>query len=212
MLPSPLAKPYPLPYAPRPMKTLAFVGLASTFILMAAGCPGEEGEVCFKDGDCSSGLICCKTTTSVTARGRCYASADSCGVVARPDSSTDTGAGDADTDASTDAATDTSTDAPADTAPPMDATMPCDPTMDECGDGYCSLASCGDSVGQCMDRPLRCDGVLDPVCGCDGRTYTSECEASRTGISIDHTGECGTAPDATVMDAGPDATDASTGG
>jgi hypothetical protein len=188
------------------MKTLPFVVLASTFALMAAGCPGEEGEVCFEDGDCSSGLVCCKTTASATARGRCYPTTESCSVAPRPDASTDTGV-----DGATDSAVDAPADAPADSTP-MDATMPCDPTADECGMGYCRVANCGDSMGECVERPLRCDGVLEPVCGCDGRTYTSDCEAGRSGMSVDYEGSCGSPPDTGVMDAGSDASDAASSG
>jgi hypothetical protein len=94
----------------------------------------------------------------------------------------------------------------------MDATMPCDPTADECGEGYCRVADCGDSMGECVDRPLRCDGVLEPVCGCDARTYTSACEAGRSGMSVDYEAACGSTPDTGVMDAGTDASDAASSG
>ncbi len=65
-------------------------------------------------------------------------------------------------------------------------------------------------MGECVERPLSCDGVLDPVCGCDGRTYTSACEAAGSGVSVDHTGTCDSTADTGVMDAGSDAGDAST--
>jgi hypothetical protein len=181
------------------MSTLRFQLLAFSLAFIATGCTGSDGDVCFEDGDCSSGLVCCKTTASATARGRCLPVEDRCSVAPRPD------AGDTSTGDAGDAATDAPVDAPADTTPPMDATMPCDPAMDECGMRYCRLASCSDAVGQCVERPASCDGVLDPTCGCDSRTYTSACEANRAGESVDHAGACGSPTDSGVMDTGSDA-------
>ncbi|MCO6438047.1 MAG: hypothetical protein J5J06_13220 [Phycisphaerae bacterium] len=36
----------------------------------------------------------------------------------------------------------------------------------------------------------NCLAVYDPVCGCDGVTYSNECEAICAGVSIAHPGEC----------------------
>jgi hypothetical protein len=53
---------------------------------------------------------------------------------------------------------------------------------------------CGfpDSTGVCTPRGRACDAVLQPVCGCDTKTYGNECEAHVAGVSIAKRGECPT--------------------
>jgi hypothetical protein len=53
--------------------------------------------------------------------------------------------------------------------------------------GTCDVV---DDLGVCVDPPDLCPPVLDPVCGCDGRTYGNDCEALRAGAQIDHRGAC----------------------
>lgn len=65
-------------------------------------------------------------------------------------------------------------------------------------DEYCRYEPadmCGraDATGTCTKVPkgVACDAIYAPVCGCDGKTYSSECVATLAGVSVDHTGECG---------------------
>jgi len=47
--------------------------------------------------------------------------------------------------------------------------------------------------GWCVEIPVECDifpDPLQPVCGCDGKTYNSDCERQQAGIWLNHYGPC----------------------
>ncbi len=74
---------------------------------------------------------------------------------------------------------------------------------DSCKEGdFCSFtpeAQCGtEQAGTCQARPDGCDGYYEPVCGCDGETYSNACEAASEGVSVDHPGDCNGAGECTT--------------
>jgi hypothetical protein len=59
---------------------------------------------------------------------------------------------------------------------------------------YCDFPgnSCGfaDEVGTCKPRPMACDAVYIPTCGCDGKIYGNDCTANGAGHDVAPAGTC----------------------
>lgn len=83
------------------------------------------------------------------------------------------------------------------------ADEPTNPGMVACGarlgdtcaaDYFCDFAGemCdwADATGTCQPRPEICPDNIEPVCGCDGRTYDNLCNAQAAGVDAAYSGRC----------------------
>jgi hypothetical protein len=72
---------------------------------------------------------------------------------------------------------------------PPDAASRCRSNSECPATHFCALGGCR-PPGVCQARPVSCDDVYAPVCGCDGRTYPSSCNALAIGVSVAREGHC----------------------
>ena len=61
----------------------------------------------------------------------------------------------------------------------------------KCSDKHYCAGLCG-GMGTCTLKPEACAGGINPVCGCDGVTYSNSCMALSKGVSIMSMGACAT--------------------
>jgi hypothetical protein len=74
--------------------------------------------------------------------------------------------------------------------PPPGTKAPCLEDRQCAGGEYCSGDGCS-GQGGCINQAGGCDGRLDPVCGCDGKSYTSASCLLPLGIRVAYKGVCG---------------------
>lgn len=71
------------------------------------------------------------------------------------------------------------------------AGIPCDAGL------FCQLPAgmCGvaDAQGRCARIPTVCNPIIRPVCGCDKKTYSNDCERQMTKVQKNHDGRCASA-------------------
>jgi len=71
-----------------------------------------------------------------------------------------------------------------------DAQAECNSNADCNEADYCFSGDGCDAPGICQPRPQVCTLELNPVCGCNGRTYGNPCEAARAGVNVASQGIC----------------------
>lgn len=146
--------------------------LAATLVVLALGCPGDDGTA--EDGPEP-------TTNNGTTNG----------TTSEP--TTEPTA--TETSATTTSATTTSTTEPA-TGDTTGSGVDCGEMT--CGeDEYCdwSADGCGEAPsesGTCMPRPKGCPANYEPVCGCDGQVHGNACGAWGAGVDVAAEGACET--------------------
>ncbi|MBW3000328.1 Kazal-type serine protease inhibitor family protein [Candidatus Woesearchaeota archaeon] len=66
----------------------------------------------------------------------------------------------------------------------------CSSNNDCPGNQFCEFMDCLATKGRCIYIPQNCFDLWNPVCGCNGKTYSNDCYRRMAQVSRDYFGEC----------------------
>lgn len=159
----------------------------SCFAAQAGVSVAAEGEcaaqACTKDQDCADGFFCLTETGDCNGTGNCQVIPEVCPQIFDPVCGCD---GKTYSNSCFAFANDTSV------AHEGECQGPTCSTNLECGAGeYCAKRGFNcNGQGMCSFQPEACPQIFDPVCGCDGQTYSNSCFAAAAGVNVASDGLC----------------------
>lgn len=144
---------------------------------------GALGELCKSNDACGDGAYCRRKTGQCSSRGHCAATPTVCPAIDNPVCGCDGQTWASACEASAHGVSVAS----------MGACVPktCRSDSHCAGELYCNKDSCDpDAVGLCSVKPDGCFLLYDPVCGCDGSTWSNACMADAAGVNVASEGAC----------------------